>query len=72
MPTTDVPTDLALPLLLTPLAAAEALSVSPRTLWGLTHPRGPIRPVRIGRSVRYARAELQRWIDTQQEEGCRD
>ena len=52
--------------------AARALAVSQRTLWGLTTPRGPIPCVRIGRSVRYAADDLQRWIDTRKEGGGKD
>lgn len=53
-------------LLLTPRLAAAALSVSERTLWAMTHPRGPIPAVRLGRSVRYSVADLERWIAAQQ------
>jgi predicted DNA-binding transcriptional regulator AlpA len=56
----------ASPLLLSARNAARTLAVSQRTLWGMTYPRGPIRAVRIGRAVRYALADLQRWIDAQQ------
>ena len=49
-------------LLMTPRQAAEALSISPRKLWGLTA-SGEVRCVRIGRSVRYDRGDLQDWID---------
>jgi len=38
--------------------AAEALSISNRTLWDMTAPRGPIPVVRIGTSVRYAIEDL--------------
>jgi predicted DNA-binding transcriptional regulator AlpA len=67
-PPSDSPTPPAIssPLLLTAREAARALAISERTLWGLTAPRGPIRPVRVGRAIRYAPAELQRWIDSQQ------
>jgi excisionase family DNA binding protein len=66
MPTT-APTDAPTPQrLLRPREAAAVLSVSERTLWSLTWPRGPIRPVRVGRAVRYSVADLQRWIDAQQ------
>jgi hypothetical protein len=57
------------PLLLTPRAAAAALSVSPRTLWGLSAPRGPIPVVKIGRSVRYSAEALRAWIAAQQRGG---
>lgn len=54
----------AVRLLLTPNEAARALSISPRTLWTLTH-SGQIPFVRIGWLVRYSPADLQAWIDSQ-------
>jgi excisionase family DNA binding protein len=48
-------------LLLTAREAAHALAISERTLWGLTQ-RGEVQVVRIGRSVRYAVAELERYV----------
>ncbi len=45
--------------------AAKALSISERTLWSLTSPRGPIRCVRAGTRVLYPLATLQAWIDSQ-------
>jgi excisionase family DNA binding protein len=51
------------PLLLTSRQAAEALAISERKLWDLTK-RGDIPVVRIGRSVRYAPADLQAWIES--------
>jgi excisionase family DNA binding protein len=53
-------------LLLTPTEAADALRVSPKSLYSLTAPRGPIRAVRIGRSVRYSVDALRQWIAQQQ------
>jgi predicted DNA-binding transcriptional regulator AlpA len=56
-------------LLLTAREAAAVLSISERSLWAMTAPRGLLRPVRLGqsgRSVRYSLSELQRWIDSQQ------
>lgn len=53
-------------LLLTPRDAAETLSVCEKTLWSLTHPRGPIRCVRLGRSVRYSVDALREFIAGQQ------
>ena len=53
------------PLLLPPRQAAEMLSISTRKLWSLTTPRGPIKATRIGSSVRYSAAELQRFVDQQ-------
>lgn len=53
-------------LLVTPREAARMLSVSERTLWGLTK-RGEVPAVRVGvRSVRYSIAALQAWIEAQQ------
>jgi excisionase family DNA binding protein len=49
-------------LLWTSREAATALSISERTLWGLTK-RNLIPCVRIGRSVRYAVTDIQRWVE---------
>jgi len=49
-------------LLLRPPEAANALSISPRKLWGLTN-RGEIKAVRCGRLVRYDPADLRAWIE---------
>lgn len=49
-------------LLLPPNDAAQTLSISPRTLWGLTQ-AGEIPCIRIGRAVRYDPADLRAWID---------
>jgi excisionase family DNA binding protein len=57
------------PMPLTPRAAAAALSVSQRTLWGMTAPRVPIPVVRIGRAVRYPADALKAWIAAQQRGG---
>jgi excisionase family DNA binding protein len=51
-------------LLLKPLDAAEALSISPRKLWAMTN-AGEIPRVRFGKSVRYDPADLREWIDAQ-------
>lgn len=56
------------PLLLTTHEAARALSISERTLWSLTEPRGPIPCIRIGRAVRYAPRDLVNWIEQQKRE----
>ncbi len=57
-------------LLLKPKAAAETLGdISERTLWAQTFPRGPIPSVRIGKCVRYSPEALQRFIESQQQEG---
>ncbi len=53
-------------LLLSARDAAKALSISERTLWGLTAPRGPIPCVRLGGRVLYSPESLRRWIAGQQ------
>jgi excisionase family DNA binding protein len=53
-------------LLLTSRQAAQAPAISERKLWDLTK-CGDIPVVRIGRSVRYAPADLQAWIDSQKQ-----
>jgi hypothetical protein len=58
-------------LLLKPRQAALALSVSARTLWGLTSPRGPIPVVRIGRAVRYPADGLRAYVEAQEQGGDR-
>jgi hypothetical protein len=50
------------PLALDSLQASRALSVSQRTLWSLTHPRGPIRVKKCGRLNLYPLQELQRFL----------
>jgi hypothetical protein len=56
---------------LRPRDAARVLGISPRTLWGLTVPRGPIPCVRIGhgkrQTVLYPVAELRSWLSRQAE-----
>jgi len=59
-------------LLLRPPEAAEALGLSPRALWSLTAPRGPIPAVYLGRSVRYDPETLRRWIAETQGAGCQN
>jgi excisionase family DNA binding protein len=54
-------------LLWTPRQAAQQLAVSPRTLWALTAPRGPIPAVRIGRAVRYSADALRAYVEARQE-----
>ena len=55
-------------LLLTPQQAAETLAISPRKLWAMTA-SGEIPHLRIGRSVRYPAADLQRWIESKKTGG---
>ena len=54
------------PLALRPREAAKTLGISPRLLWGLTAPRGPIPCTRAGtgsrRAVLYRLADLDRWL----------
>lgn len=54
------------PLALRPRDAAKAIGVSPRTLWNLTAPRGPIPCRRIGngerKTVLYVMGELEAWL----------
>jgi hypothetical protein len=49
-------------LLLTAREAAAALSICGKTLFTMTAPRGPLRCIRIGKSVRYAVTDLQQFI----------
>jgi len=49
-------------LLLTVYETCKALGVSRETLRRLTYPRGALRCVRLGRSVRYSRATIEQWI----------
>ena len=53
-------------LALRPREAAQALGISPRSLWGLTAPRGPIPCVKIGggkrSAVLYRVADLNSWL----------
>jgi len=57
------------PLALRPREASRALGLSPRTLWGLTAPRGPIPCLRIGhgkrRTVLYSVDALKAWLAQQ-------
>jgi hypothetical protein len=57
------------PLALRPRQAAAMLSISERTLWGLTAPRGPIPCTRIGGRggiVLYRVADLDDWLRASQ------
>jgi hypothetical protein len=64
----------AVRLLLTSREAATALSISPRMLWKLTAPRGPIPAIRLGgrgataRALRYSVDDLRAWIKEQKAE----
>lgn len=53
-------------LLLTAREAAELLNISEKTLWNHSGERGNKIPVvRFGRTLRYSRDLLQRWIQQQ-------
>jgi len=57
-------------LLVNSREAAQMLAVSPRKLWSMTHEDQPGIPyVRCGRSLRYAVADLQCWIETHRKGG---
>lgn len=47
--------------------AAKMLSISPRLLWSLSQPRGPIPTTRIEgtRAVRYSISALEQWLSQQ-------
>ena len=57
-------------LLVSARHAAKALSISERTLWGITAPRGPLPAVRIGTRVLYDPADLAKYIDGQKTKGA--
>jgi len=60
------------PWLLTARQAAKVLSISERTLWGLTK-SGDIPAVRFGgRNVRYSPDDLREWIRRRSEKKCED
>jgi hypothetical protein len=54
---------------LRPRDAAKALGISPRTLWALTAPRGPIPCARIGtgkrKTILYPADALREWLAQQ-------
>jgi hypothetical protein len=50
------------PLALSPRDAAKALSISERSLYAATAPRGPIPSVRLGGRVLYPVAGLHEWL----------
>lgn len=69
--TRPAPIDIADALLIPARQAARMLSVSERTLFAMTAPRGPIVSVRIGRAdsgnprVLYSPETLREWIAAQ-------
>jgi hypothetical protein len=54
-------------LLISAREASLALSISEKTLWSHTRPRGSIPLVRIGTRVLYDPHDLEMWIDKQKE-----
>ena len=50
-------------LLLSPREAACAMSLSARTLWSITSPRGDLPCVKCGRCVRYDPRDLLAWAE---------
>ncbi len=60
-----MPSETAPRLLLSAREAARALSVSERTLWSLTAPRGPIPSIRLMSRVLYPINRLREFIDAQ-------
>lgn len=50
--------------LLTSREAASLLSISARTVWAMTVPRGSLPCVKVGRAVRYRMKDLESWIQT--------
>ena len=61
----DAPSTTPAKLLLSARESALALSISPRSLWAHTAPRGMIPAVRIGTSSLYDPRDLVAWIDGQ-------
>jgi hypothetical protein len=55
-------------LALRPRDAARALSISEKSLWNLTQPRGPIPAAKVGRVVLYDIRDLQRFLDAMKTE----
>lgn len=56
------------PHLMTTTEASEHLAISPRTLWAITSPRGPLPVVRLGpsgRTTRYDPTDLALYIERQ-------
>ena len=51
--------------------ASRLLAVSPRKLWAMTFEEEPSLPhVRCGRGIRYAVADLERWVDAHRKGGA--
>ena len=48
--------------LLTLREVAQQTQVSEKTIWLRTQPRGPLKCVRIGRTVRYRQGDVDDWL----------
>jgi len=59
---TSLPLPAAEPLAVDTRDAARMIGVSPRSLWALTAPRGPIPAARIGRRVVYRVDDLRAYL----------
>jgi predicted DNA-binding transcriptional regulator AlpA len=59
----DAPQTSPQPLLLSPTGVAELLGCNPRTLRRWRQQRGFPRPISMGRSGRWRRAEIERWLE---------
>lgn len=57
------------PILVNIRDAAKLLGLSTKTVWGLTHPRGPLPVVRIGRRTMYEVATLVEFAASQRQGG---
>ena len=55
--------------LLTAPEAAKRLAICQKSLWSITHPRGPLCCVRIGRSVRYSEQDIDAFVAAQRSGG---
>jgi excisionase family DNA binding protein len=55
-------------LLVKPREAAAMLAISARKLWELTN-TGAIPVIRIGRSLRYSKADLEGWVASSRSRG---
>lgn len=53
------------PLALRQTEAARSLGISPRKLWDLLHPRGPIRTFKLGTAVLVPVSELEKFIEAE-------
>ncbi|NQT93600.1 MAG: helix-turn-helix domain-containing protein [Lentisphaerae bacterium] len=47
---------------------AAALRLSPRTVWRMVSTGSIPQPIRLGRSVRWQRSEIENWLTAEQED----